>query len=115
MDMRKYSGSSFLKADDVRAASLRERIASISEGKFGKPVITFESGRRLSLNVTNNKVLIRAYGEDSDTWIGCDVELRLGDVEVQGELKEIVRVEPLSPKLPLAAAQATHRSRPIPF
>jgi hypothetical protein len=115
MDMKKYSGSAFLKLDDVRGAPRRERVASVSEGKFGKPVLVFESGARLSLNVTNNRVLVRAFGDESDGWVGCDLDLRLGKVEVQGELKEIVLVEPISPKLPLAAEQATHRSRPIPF
>ena len=112
MDMRKYSGSAYLKLPDVRAAPRRERIADVSEGKFGKPVITFESGARLSLGVTNNKTLIRAYGEDSDGWIGCDVDLRLGDVEVQGEPKEIVLVEPVSPKLPLSEQGPSKQQKP---
>lgn len=115
MDMKKYSGSAFLKPDDVRAAPRRERIADVSEGKFSKPVITFENGARFSVNVTNNKILIRAFGDDSDTWIGCEVVLRVGEVEVQGEPQEIVLVEAVSPRLPLEAGQTKQQSRPIPF
>jgi len=111
MDMKKYSGSVFLKADDVRAAPRRERIASVAEGQFGKPVITFESGARFSLNVTNNRILVRAYGDRSEAWLRCDVDLRLGEVEVQGALQEIVLVEPISPKLPLAE-QSPPRQKP---
>ncbi len=53
MDMRKYSGESFIKVDDVRDGPLQMQIAVIKEGKFDRPELVFESGEIFSLNATN--------------------------------------------------------------
>jgi hypothetical protein len=60
MDMRKYSSGHFIKLDDVRDGPLNEVIDDAKIGKFDKPDLIFESGDRLSLNATNNSVLVRA-------------------------------------------------------
>jgi hypothetical protein len=59
MDASKYYGSVFLKIDDVKAAGgkIRATIASVEEGKFGKPDITFENGMKLGANATNTRRL----------------------------------------------------------
>jgi hypothetical protein len=96
MDMRKFSGNAFLKIDDVRDGPLQERIAGVVMGKYDKPDIIFESGARLSLNATNNKTLRKAYGADSDDWIGHTVELFLGEIEYQGKMQAAILVRPIS-------------------
>ena len=96
MDMRKFSGSNtFIKVEDVRSGALHEKIAGVAVGKFGKPDITFESGVKLSVNATNTKALIRAFGADSESWIGHDVELYLGSIEYQGRDQEAVLLRAL--------------------
>jgi hypothetical protein len=90
MDMRKFSGSTFVKVADVRSGQMQEKIASVEIGQFGKPDITFESGAKLSINATNNKTLMRAFGTDSDGWIGHVVELYLGEIDYQGKPQEAV-------------------------
>jgi hypothetical protein len=102
MDMRKYSGPTFLRVDDVRDGPLQLQIAVIKEGKYGKPDVVFETGEMLSLNATNVRTLVRAYGSNSDRWIGKQVELVLGWVKFQGEPQEAVIVKPISP--PIASA-----------
>ena len=99
MDMRKYSGDHFLKVDDVRNGSIQAQIAVVKQGKFDKPDLVFESGDVLSLNATNNKILMRAYGPSSDDWIGKLVELSLGETPYQGKQIESVKVSPISPPL----------------
>jgi hypothetical protein len=96
MDMRKYSGSSFLKVDDVRDGPRQMRIAAVSVGKYDKPDLEFETGDKLSVNSTNNRMLVRAYGPDSDGWIGHVVELRLGQGEFQDKPVDVVEVRPIS-------------------
>ena len=89
MDMSKYSGAAFRKVGDVKAnGPIRVVIASIVEGKFGKPDITFDDSTKLSINATNNKILCQAYGTASDGWIGKEIELYVGDVEFQGGMQE---------------------------
>jgi hypothetical protein len=95
MDMRKFSGKNFVKVNDVRHGSIEEKVADIREGNYGKPDLIFESGDILSVNATNNKILMRAYGTQSDRWIGKMIELFLGEIEYQGKMQEAVLVRPI--------------------
>ena len=65
MDMRDYVGPSYIKVPDVVDAPRREKIAALQDGSFGKE-LKFESGDLLSLNKTNARTLVRAYGWESD-------------------------------------------------
>jgi len=99
MDMRKFSGEHFIKVDDVRDGPIQEKIAVVRQGKYDKPDLVFESGDVLSLNARNNKTLMRAYGRNSDDWIGKEVELFLGKIEYQGKMQEAVLVRQISPQV----------------
>ena len=99
MDMRKFSGKNFVKVNDVRDGPIEGRVAGISEGNYGKPDLILESGDILSVNATNNKMLMRAYGTESDHWIGKMIELFLGEIEYQGKMQEAVLVRPISPQV----------------
>jgi hypothetical protein len=79
-------------------------IAEIGEGRYDKPVATFDDGTRLSLNVTNSRALARAYGTDSRDWIGMEIELHLGTIEYQGQDSSAILVRPITP--PAAATTA---------
>ena len=103
MDMRPYAGSSFVKFGAVVDGSLRGVIADVEMGKFN-PVLVFEDGSRLSLNATNIKVLTKAYGPESDDWIGCEVELYAGKTQYQGKDQDSVLVRPITVKAPTATA-----------
>lgn len=103
MDMRKFSSETFLKVDDVRDCPLQERIAVVKMGNFDRPDLVFENGDVLSLNATNNKILVRAYGPNSDDWIDKEIELFLGEIEYQKKMKESVIVRPVSPPLKRSA------------
>lgn len=99
MDMRKFAGKSFIKLADVSDGPLTDTIAAVRPGKFEKPNLIFESGAALSLNATNNKALIRAYGPNSEDWIGKEVELYGGEIEFQNRMMPAVLVRPISPAL----------------
>jgi hypothetical protein len=100
MDMKKFCGSQFVKLADVEAGPIRGVIADIREGKFGRPDLEFDTGEKLSLNATNNRVLVKEYGTDSDLWIGKEIELFKGMVEFGGETQPAVLVKPISPSIP---------------
>jgi hypothetical protein len=102
MDMRKYSGPTFIKIADVRNGPLAMQIAAVREGKYEKPDLVFESGEAFSVNSTNNRILMRAYGANGDHWVGKEIALALGKVKFQGELQDAVIVKPISP--PITAA-----------
>ena len=110
LDMKQYSGRRFIKVDDVRAAPITDVIAGVTEGSFDKPDMVLESGDTLSLNKTNVATLRRAFGDDSDAWVGEHVELYLGKIKYQGSAKDAVLV-----KAALAPAGAGDQSDEIPF
>jgi hypothetical protein len=117
MDMRKYSGSGFLKVPDIAASGPRQvTIVDVSEGKFGKPDVEFGDGSKLGLNATNNRTLVTAYGTDSDDWINKQVELVVGEVEYQGTPKACILIKPISrPIAKKAPAPEPNLDDQIPF
>jgi hypothetical protein len=50
--------------------------------------------------------LVRAYGPDSDDWVGKEIELYLGEVEYQKDFQPAVLVRPVSPSITTAAKSA---------
>jgi hypothetical protein len=97
MDMREYSGSSFYKVDDLKdQPPVQLRIAAVEIGQYKRPDITFENGRKLSINVTNNETLVVAYGYESDAWIGHVIELFVSDGQFKGEPIKLLKVRPIS-------------------
>lgn len=104
MDMRKYSAGP-IKPDDVRNGSRVEKIVSFGmDDKYGRPVLELASGDTFSVNVTNAKILNKAWGFESNGWLDQELELSLGhytDWETKEE-KETVTVTAISPRKPEA-------------
>jgi hypothetical protein len=99
MDMRRFSGEHYIKVAEVRDGPIHAQIAAVKQGKFDKPDLVFETGDVLSLNATNSKILLRAFGPNSEDWIGKQLELFLGEVQFQQKVQEAVIVRPISPPL----------------
>src|SRR5262245_41133438 len=98
MDMSRYASRKFLKVEDVAARPLRKTIAAIEEGKYEKPIVTFEDGTKLSLNGTNVSVLIDAFGTaEHKDWLGEQIELYAGTLRYNGEDNPAVLVRSLTP------------------
>jgi hypothetical protein len=112
IDMRKYGGEYYLTVPDVRDGPLPEKIVDVRDGKYDKPDLIFETGDALSLNATNRRVLMRAYGPTSDTWIDKNIECYLGEVEFQGKQQESVLTRPISPPT-TATERAAAKSKPV--
>jgi hypothetical protein len=97
MDMRRYSGSAFLKVDDIKASGPRRVvIADVKEGKYGRPDIEFDDGSKIGVNATNNRALVNAYGRNSDSWLNKQVELAIGEVKYQAEATAYIMIKPIS-------------------
>jgi hypothetical protein len=115
MDTRKY-GSGFLKPDDVRDGPRQERIIAVLESqKYDCLQLELESGDTFSLNMTNTRVLQKAYGLESDDWLDHTIELSLGHYQdwksnPPGE-KETVVLRPISPRQPSSDNGGT---KPLP-
>jgi hypothetical protein len=120
IDMRKYASENYITVADVRDGPLQMKIVDVREGKFDKPDLVFETGDILSLNATNRKTLIRAYGFTSDAWISKKIELILGEIPFDKKPQEAVIVRPISPAFTPAektaiAAAGSDMNDDIPF
>ena len=98
LNARDYVSGSFIRADDVRDAPRREIIQNVTLGQYEKLNLQFMSGDQLSLNATNTRALMRAYGDDAEAWAGNTVELYLGSVEFRGTTTDSVLVKPITAK-----------------
>jgi hypothetical protein len=67
------------------------------------------------LNATNTKTLVRAYGPNSEDWIGKEVELAPGTVKFNGEPQEVVIVKPISPPIATPTPKADGFNDEVPF
>ena len=100
MDTRAYyGGSGFLKVEDVPSPRVVTIVAA-AEGKFGKIDLTFDDGSKLGVNATNGRILAKAWGFESDDWIGTRAELYVGTVPFNGEPQESILLKPIKSGTP---------------
>ena len=95
LDMKKFAGSAFIKLESVGDGVLIKTIIDVTEGQFGRPVLTFSDGSRLTLNKTNVGALL-TFGDSSKDWLGKRVEIYAGVVSYNGSDTNSVRVKPAS-------------------
>ena len=97
VDMRKYT-SGLITPDEVRDGPIEARIVSvyISE-KHNVPVLELDTGDQFFAWPSNGKKLARAYGYNSDDWIGHLIRLELGTyTDKEGVSKDTVNLTPIS-------------------
>ena len=95
MDASRFAGSGFLGLDDVKDGPIRAEIDAVEEGGYKKLVLTFTNGLRFSLNITNTTEMIKAFGSETNDWLGECVELHEGEAPYQDKMVPSVRVTPL--------------------
>jgi hypothetical protein len=119
MDMRQYA-SKYVKPDQVRDGPLQTRIVNVFEDeRYGRPVLELEIGSQITLSNSNNSALIKAWGHESDNWIGQEIILELGTYKDWREdpptEKETVRVRAVSPAKPAEAQSGSAAAgKPLP-
>jgi hypothetical protein len=75
------AGGSLLNYRDLKAAGgvASGRIAGVTRRSFddgsSKVVVVFESGAAVALNKTNLVALADAFGNETDAWVGKELEL----------------------------------------
>jgi hypothetical protein len=116
MDMRQYA-TKYIKPDQVRDGSITTRIVNVFEGeRHGRPVLELETGSEFTLNDGNTNTLIKAWGYNSNDWIGQEVELFLGTYKDWKEEppidKETVKIRAISPAK-TTTANGGESSRPV--
>jgi hypothetical protein len=118
MDMRQYA-STYVKPDNVRDGPIQTRIVNVFESEqYGRPVLELETGSQFTLNDSNTNTLIKAWGHNSDDWIGQEIELQLGtykDWKSNPPVdKETVKARAISPAKTTAGNSGTVSKPPLP-
>jgi hypothetical protein len=112
MDMSKYAGSSFLKPEHLVDGPRTETIVGIKDGNYDQPEVTFKSGDKLSVNNTNTRILLRAYGPNDADWLEKTVELSAGETTFKDQLVPTIIVKPISPPVPKEDQQPLPEQQP---
>jgi hypothetical protein len=99
--------SSFVKKDEFLDGPHRFQISHVErvtfDGKGGQPaqqkiVLTLNGDRKMSLNKTNLKTLVKAWSTNATTWIGRSIEIWLNpDVTMGSETVGGLRVRLVPP------------------
>ena len=102
-DAGEFAGSSYIKKEDLAAGPQRFTIQHVSkvvfEARNGRPESTqlqldLGDERQFSINKTNVKILMRAFGRKTADWIGRDIALYVDPhVMFGGSLVGGVRVQ----------------------
>jgi hypothetical protein len=112
MDTSRYF-TTFLKVDDFAdGESTEETITKVEEGKYGL-VLTLDSGSQFSLNATNWRTLSKAYGVESDNWVGKRIGLTRGEAMFKGEPVPSLVLRTISPSLSESDRRALVKPDPI--
>ena len=104
MDTRKYLiAGSYLKAADVVDGTIKQIINVQENDRYGKLDLWFLDGSRLGLsNQKNLGELHRAYGTDSDSWLGKNVRLTVKPyVDNNGNPGKTIELTAVDPEIPL--------------
>lgn len=96
MRMSEAFPSNWLKAEDLKGHSVKVVIDSVVMEDIGdkeKPVVYFRDKQKgIVLNKTNASMIAEYYGDDSDGWIGKEIELYPDKVAYQGKIVPCIRV-----------------------
>ena len=119
MDTRDYFRGGFLKVEDLDGEPLLATIMKVEDGKYGL-VLTLDNDSQLSLNFTNGKTIQKAWGFESDGWVGKQIELRPGEAKYKGEMVPSIILETISPAVSESDRKALVKPEPdinddIPF
>jgi hypothetical protein len=117
-DMRQYA-SKYIKPDNVRDGPIQTRIVNVFESEqYGRPVLELETGSQFTLNETNTNTLIKAWGYNSNDWIGQEIALELGHYQDwktnPPTEKETVVAKAISPAKTAAGNSGVPASKPLP-
>lgn len=94
------NNSPYLKKEDLKGRRIKVAIAAVAlkdfkkEGETPKLELAFVGAqKRLLLNKSNSKIVVAAYGDDTDAWIGKELEVWYDpSVMMKGETVGGIRV-----------------------
>ena len=94
--------NNLLKADDLQGRTHKLVISDTAVVKFkegAKISLKFQGKMKaLALNKTNYAIVKKAYGKETNNWIGKEIELSPGETMMEGRLVGCINVRTEQPK-----------------
>lgn len=92
--------STYLKAGDLQGRTVSVVISDLKFETLGqgadaeqKAILYFQGKEKgLVLNKTNANIISQVYGDETDDWIGMEIELYTAMVQFQSNMVEAIRV-----------------------
>lgn len=94
--------SKYLKAADLHGQAVKVKIKDVISEVVGndRKLIAYFAGkeRGMVLNKTNARTIADVFGDETDNWVGADIELFAQKVDFQGRMVDGLRVRVPPPK-----------------
>jgi hypothetical protein len=118
MDVKQFAAGP-IKPDQVRDGPVVAKIINVYESeKYNVPVLELDNGDTFLLNATNTRILAKAWGFETEAWLGLEVEFSLGSYKDWRSDppadKETVVVRAISPAKTAAGNSGTASKSPLP-
>lgn len=102
--------SKYLRADDLRGRRVKVKISHVEMADVGdaempedKPIVFFEGkSKGLVLNRTNAGTIAAVYGDETDNWVGKEIELFPTTTDFKGKRVACLRIDIPQQPPPLA-------------
>lgn len=122
--MTMFDESDMLYAHDLDDREVTVEITGVSPGtligekgrKARKPFVTFRGAKKkLALNKTNTRTIIKLYGKATEAWVGKFVTLFVTTTQYENETRDCIRIKPTVPSAQRkSATQTTANQAPPP-
>ena len=110
-NIKKFFEGNFLKAEDCKGGELCEitgpGVTDEIEGANGEvkevrnyPVKVNGVEKTFSPNKTNGNIMMQAWGEDDDAWIGKKFQIELIKISAFGKVRNSIVVKPIVEQKP---------------
>lgn len=115
--------SRFLKAPDLKGRKIGVRIEAVTtedfkelNGNLKRQIVLkfFGAQKLLGLNKTNTKMIASMYGDETDKWIGKEIQLYPTKTQNQhGQIVDCIRIEYQAPSFAAPARPAPVASNTV--
>ena len=107
--MKLTTPKNYLKSEDVKQGD----IITFLDGRALVPSAkyTYEDGtprkdllfkvkhndaeKDMRMNATNKKILVKAFGDETDVWVGKTAKINTADIMVSGKLMKTIMISPI--------------------
>ena len=109
-NVKDFFTGNFLKAEDLKGGEICEIMAigevseiNTPEGRV-KSVLNYEvrigeHTKTFTPNMTNGNIMLEAWGEDDEKWVGKKFQIELLDTIVFGKKKKTIVIKPIDVKV----------------